>query len=94
MLFNWQIQDVCVVFESWHIHNVVEMFISCLVVFCIAAGYEYLRVWSSTLDNKWIQTDKKKLIDQRNLTGEEDVENDTTTAANTSFLRKDMSIAR
>jgi copper transporter 1 len=81
MLFNWQIQDVCVVFESWHIHNQVDMLISCLVVFCIAAGYEYVRVWSSSLDDKWAQFDKKDHGDEE-------------PAADTSFLRKDMKLVR
>lgn len=101
MLFNWQINDVCVVFESWHIHNAVEMLISCIVVFCIAAGYEYLRVWSNSLQDQWSQADKKKLSDQQTLVGghgegEYETVNTitTTTADSTSFLRKDMILVR
>ncbi|GAN01002.1 copper transporter [Mucor ambiguus] len=99
MLFNWQINDVCVVFESWHIHNAVEMLISCIVVFCIAAGYEYLRVWSLSLQDQWSQGDKKKLSDQQTLVGghaEDGYEsaNAITTADSASFLRKDMTLVR
>jgi copper transporter 1 len=98
MLFNWQVKDVCIVFEWWHIHTPVELLISCIAVFCIAAGYEYLRVWSSSLDDQWSQAEKKKLIDhQRNLVGhgEEDYETTTvTTDPTSSFLRKDMKIVK
>ncbi|KAL9550244.1 hypothetical protein MBANPS3_004810 [Mucor bainieri] len=99
MLFNWQINDVCVVFESWHIHNAVEMLISCIVVFCIAAGYEYLRVWSMSLQDQWSQADKKKLSDQQTLVGghtEDGYESANVAAAadSASFLRKDMVLIR
>ncbi|KAL0138393.1 Ctr copper transporter family-domain-containing protein [Mucor lusitanicus] len=95
MLFNWQINDVCVVFESWHIHNAVEMLISCIVVFCIAAGYEYLRVWSIPM----VSSRQKKLSDQQTLVGghtEDGYEsaNITTAADSASFLRKDMVLVR
>ncbi|KAI8138758.1 Ctr copper transporter [Fennellomyces sp. T-0311] len=53
MLFNWQVKDVCVVFEWWHIHTATGLFLSCLVIFGIAAGYEYLRAKSSALDQAW-----------------------------------------
>ncbi|CAO3628524.1 unnamed protein product [Mucor fragilis] len=99
MLFNWQINNVCVVFESWHIHNAVEMLISCIAVFCIAAGYEYLRVWSMSLQDQWSQADKKKLSDQQTLVGghEEDGYESANVTAPTdaaSFLRKDMLLVR
>ena len=50
MLFNWQVKDVCVVFEWWHIHTATGLFISCLIIFGIAAGYEYLRAKSNAFD--------------------------------------------
>ncbi|KAI8344280.1 Ctr copper transporter family-domain-containing protein [Chlamydoabsidia padenii] len=49
MIFNWQIENVCVVFESWHIQTWVGMVISCAVIFAIAASFEYLSTWTSTL---------------------------------------------
>jgi copper transporter 1 len=99
MLFNWQVKDVCVVFEWWHIHTAIELLVSCIAIFCIAAGYEYLRVWSSSLDDQWSQAEKKKLFDhQRNLVGQAEEDYETTgtntTADSTSFLRKDMKIVR
>jgi copper transporter 1 len=95
MLFNWQVNDVCVVFEWWHIHTAVDLLLSCIAVFCIAAGYEYLRVWSTSLDDQWTQAEKKKLVDQRTLVGhnsEEDFE--SPEGASSSFLRKDNIIVR
>ncbi|KAI7887262.1 Ctr copper transporter [Mucor mucedo] len=86
MLFNWQIKDVCVVFEWWHINTTTDLLISCIVVFCIAAGYEYLRVWSSYFDDQWSQAEKKKLSDQRSLVGDQE-EFETTDGSN--FLRKE-----
>lgn len=75
MLFNWQIQDVCVVYEWWHIHSALEMFISCLVIFGIAAAYEYLRAQSSHLDQRWYEANAKRQADAtlgENSDGEED----------------------
>ncbi|GAA5811407.1 hypothetical protein MFLAVUS_004843 [Mucor flavus] len=57
-----------------------DMLLSCIIVFAITAGYEYLRVWSNSLDDQWSQADKKKLSDQ--IHGEESESTD-------SFLRKD-----
>ncbi|KAI7861311.1 Ctr copper transporter family-domain-containing protein [Spinellus fusiger] len=50
MIFNWQIQDVCVVFEWWHIHSVMQMILSCIAITIIAVAYEYLRAQSVVLD--------------------------------------------
>ncbi|CAO3643622.1 unnamed protein product [Cunninghamella echinulata] len=50
MIFNWQMKNTCVVFEWWHIHTPLGMFLSCLAIFAIGAGYEYIRAWASELD--------------------------------------------
>ncbi|OAD72230.1 hypothetical protein PHYBLDRAFT_182011 [Phycomyces blakesleeanus NRRL 1555(-)] len=60
MLFNWQVENVCVVFRSWHTSTPLGLFGSCLIIFAIAAGYEYLRSWSSTLDQQWADAEWKK----------------------------------
>ncbi|KAI8067898.1 Ctr copper transporter family-domain-containing protein [Gongronella butleri] len=60
MIFNWQIEDTCVVFEWWHIHSKMGMIVSCLAIFAIAAGYEYLRAWTTQLDRIALPTDNKK----------------------------------
>lgn len=65
MLFNWQVQDLCVVFEWWHIHSVTGLLFSCLAVFGIAAGYEYLRAQTATLDQMWYEANSKKAADEQ-----------------------------
>ncbi|KAI9483524.1 MAG: Ctr copper transporter family-domain-containing protein [Benjaminiella poitrasii] len=99
MLFNWQIKDVCIVFEWWHIHNELDLFISCMIIFVIAAGYEYLRVWSASLDEQWAQADKKKLTDQRSPLverhNEEDYETVNPGTIDTNyFSRKGLFVVR
>ncbi|CAO3703221.1 unnamed protein product [Rhizopus stolonifer] len=53
MLFNWQIENTCVVFRWWHISGPLSLVFSCLAIFFIAAFYEWVRAYSSTLDTKW-----------------------------------------
>nr|AFU72289.1 copper transport protein CTR1 [Amanita strobiliformis] len=53
MLFNWQIENTCVVFRWWHISGPISLMISCLMVFIIAALYEWIRAYSTTLDTQW-----------------------------------------
>ncbi|CAO3640971.1 unnamed protein product [Mucor hiemalis] len=91
MLFNWQVKDVCVVFEWWHIHTATDLLISCIAVFCIAAGYEYLRVKSKTFDEQWSQTEKKRVSEQRSLVGHGEEEIETN---DTGFSRKELLIIR
>ncbi|KAI8394061.1 Ctr copper transporter family-domain-containing protein [Radiomyces spectabilis] len=60
MIFNWQVKNVCVVFEWWHIHTALGLLLSCAAVFAIAAGYEYLRVYASSLDQRYKLANAKK----------------------------------
>ncbi|CAO3596139.1 unnamed protein product [Absidia cylindrospora] len=96
MIFNWQIENTCVVFESWHIHTWVGMLISCVAIFAIAAGYEYLRVWTNSLDRDVALGDVKRQVDlgSNNATGT--TENDTllTQSPELSSLRKRRQILR
>lgn len=88
MLFNWQIKDTCIVFEWWHIYTAADMLLSCVIVFSITAGYEYLRVWSNSLDDHWSHADKRKLSGQIMHTGEEE------SGTIDSFIRKENSNSR
>lgn len=60
MLFNWQIENTCIVFEWWHIRTAYGFWGSCLVVFAIAAGYEFLRVKSNNIDQLWYEARAKR----------------------------------
>ncbi|KAI8967815.1 Ctr copper transporter [Mycotypha africana] len=94
MLFNWQVKDVCIVFEFWHIHNILELVMSCLAIFLIAAGYEYIRVCFASCE-QWSQAEKKKVAGQNALVGNGGNEEDCETAnQGGSFLRKNMILAR
>ncbi|RCH82281.1 hypothetical protein CU098_009099, partial [Rhizopus stolonifer] len=53
MLFNWQVENTCVVFRWWHISGPFTMFLSCLAIFLIGAAYEWMRVYSIRLDQQW-----------------------------------------
>ncbi|WWC85776.1 uncharacterized protein L201_000642 [Kwoniella dendrophila CBS 6074] len=52
MLWNNQIADTCVVFESWHITGPMTMAISCIVVMAISFGYSTLLNSIKTFDRK------------------------------------------
>ncbi|KAI8341546.1 Ctr copper transporter family-domain-containing protein [Blakeslea trispora] len=92
MLFNWQTQHVCIVFEWWHVHNAAELFLSCIAVFCVAMAYEYLHVWTAQWDEQRSQAEKKRLSEQRMLVnGLEDEEAIVHPTSTTDFLRKDLS---
>lgn len=57
MLFNWQIENTCVVFRWWHIHGPVSLIMSCIAIFLIAASYEWIRAYTVTVENRWEEAD-------------------------------------
>ncbi|KAG2234785.1 hypothetical protein INT48_006702 [Thamnidium elegans] len=57
MLFNWQIEDTCVVFRWWHIQGPISLILSCVAIFCIAAGYEWIRSYVSQIESKWTEAE-------------------------------------
>ncbi|WWD05871.1 hypothetical protein V865_003955 [Kwoniella europaea PYCC6329] len=52
MLWNNQIADTCVVFESWHISGPVTMAVSCIAVIAISFGYSTLLKTIKSMDRK------------------------------------------
>ncbi|KAJ1927339.1 copper transpport protein [Tieghemiomyces parasiticus] len=40
MVFNWDTQNVCVLFDSWRINSVESLLVSCLAIIALSAGYE------------------------------------------------------
>ncbi|KAK4688025.1 solute carrier family 31 (copper transporter), member 1, partial [Tremellales sp. Uapishka_1] len=42
MLWNSQVQDVCVVFSTWHISGWMTMLVSCIAIILISIGYSSL----------------------------------------------------
>ena len=47
---NTQIIDTCVVFKQWHIHNYTQFILSLIAITALGVGYEWLRLYSKTLD--------------------------------------------
>ena len=43
MLFNWDTQNLCLVFESWHITSTFSLLVSLFAVVLMTAGYEGVR---------------------------------------------------
>ncbi|KAI8971064.1 Ctr copper transporter, partial [Pilobolus umbonatus] len=58
MLFNLDTTNVCIIYEWWHIRNTSDFMLSCVVVFCISAFYEYLRITSNELEAMVLQARK------------------------------------
>ncbi|CAO3627127.1 unnamed protein product [Mucor hiemalis] len=70
MLFNWQIEDTCVVFRWWHIKGPISLILSCLAIFIIAALYEWIRAYSLLIESRW--HDAELLLSRANTGEEED----------------------
>ncbi|KAJ7594548.1 Ctr copper transporter family-domain-containing protein [Mycena floridula] len=52
MLWNTQIENTCIVFESWHISSNTSFVISCLIIVGLGVLFEYLRAFQKALDYK------------------------------------------
>ncbi|KAF8658311.1 hypothetical protein AX16_002080 [Volvariella volvacea WC 439] len=50
MLWNAQIIDTCVIFQSWHIGSHFQFILSCLVIIGLGILYEYLRLLQRQVD--------------------------------------------
>jgi copper transporter 1 len=46
MLFTWSTQDLCIVFEGWHITGTASLVFSLLAIVLMTAGYEAVREMS------------------------------------------------
>lgn len=52
MLWNWETVDTCVVFRSWHVHNMAQFVITCLIIVLIGVSFEWLRKVQKGYDAK------------------------------------------
>ncbi|ORX34636.1 Ctr copper transporter family-domain-containing protein [Kockovaella imperatae] len=50
MLWNSDIENVCVVFSSWHIKSSFTMFLSCMAIIVISVGYASLNKYIHSYD--------------------------------------------
>jgi copper transporter 1 len=65
MLFNWDVENVCIVFEWWRIKSAFGLLLSCFIIAGIAAGYEFLRHASREYDEDIVTANKKKDASRR-----------------------------
>ncbi|KAG8979408.1 hypothetical protein FRC05_008393 [Tulasnella sp. 425] len=52
MLWNWETVDTCVVFRSWHVYNMTQFVITCLIIVLIGVSFEWLRKVQKGYDAK------------------------------------------
>ncbi|KAK9376263.1 Ctr copper transporter family-domain-containing protein [Lipomyces chichibuensis] len=50
MLFTWDSEDLCIVFDWWHIRSRIGFFVSLLAVLVLSLGYEYFRAINAAVD--------------------------------------------
>ncbi|KAL1923800.1 uncharacterized protein VTP21DRAFT_8780 [Calcarisporiella thermophila] len=62
MIFNYDLEGVCVVFSWWRINGAFDMVLSCLAVAALAVGYEWLKMLSSRYDQQ-VTKSKKGYVD-------------------------------
>lgn len=59
MLWNTQIQDTCIVFESWHISSTSSFVFSFFVIVAIGVFYEWLRSFQRAFDKQLLYRESK-----------------------------------
>ncbi|KAF8938185.1 Ctr copper transporter family-domain-containing protein [Dissophora ornata] len=60
MLFNWDTENLCVIFESWQINTPSALIFSCLIIIGLAASYELLRAQSCRYEERLIEGASKR----------------------------------
>jgi copper transporter 1 len=59
MLFNWNITNTCVIFSWWRINSIVSLLLSMLILFALAAAYEWLRQKARIYDEHIVEIDSR-----------------------------------
>ncbi|CAJ0645409.1 6453_t:CDS:2 [Entrophospora sp. SA101] len=62
MLFNWDIEHLCVVFSWWRINSILGLVVSCGIVILIGMFYEYIRYLSKNYDKKLYQGGYRSVV--------------------------------
>ncbi|KAF8984724.1 hypothetical protein BGZ46_007204 [Entomortierella lignicola] len=60
MLFNWDTENLCIIFESWNINSPSALVFSCLFIIGLAASYELLRSQSRSYEERLIEGARKR----------------------------------
>jgi solute carrier family 31 (copper transporter), member 1 len=54
MLFTWKTQNLCIIFDWWHIRDFATLLFSLVAIVLLTAGYEALREASRRYE-KWVE---------------------------------------
>ncbi|KAK9722587.1 copper transpport protein [Basidiobolus ranarum] len=68
MVFNWDISNLCVVFNWWRVNSIPTLIVSIILVFALSASYEMLRDYTRTFEQRIL------LKHQTTATNDEDPE--------------------
>lgn len=60
MVFTWSTDGLCIIFESWYIHNTVSLVFSLLGVVALTAGYEAVRELSRRYEAALAQRQRRE----------------------------------
>ncbi|KAI8345390.1 Ctr copper transporter [Mortierella sp. GBAus27b] len=71
MLFNWDTENVCVVFESWKINSPLSLVFSCIIVIGLTASYELLRAQARRYEERLLEGARKRHTSERSSGGAE-----------------------
>nr|CAG8487422.1 11808_t:CDS:2 [Entrophospora candida] len=72
MLFNWDIEHLCVVFSWWHINSIPILILSCGIIILIGVIYEYTKYLSKNYDKKLYQEEYRSIPEDDNLVSNEE----------------------
>lgn len=56
MLFNWDTNNLCIVFRQWHIRSPASLFFSLVAIALLTVGYEALRSASRRYEDSLVKS--------------------------------------
>jgi len=56
MIFTWDYNNMCIIFEWWHVRSTVHLIISLLAIIALTAGYEAVRAAAASYDAASLST--------------------------------------
>jgi copper transporter 1 len=60
MLFNWDTENICVIFSWWHINGIGTMLLACLLTAVFGIIYEAIRNTARRYDARLIQEERRQ----------------------------------
>lgn len=50
MIFTWDYNNMCIIFDWWHVRSTAHLLISLLAIIALTAGYEAVRAAAASYD--------------------------------------------